>query len=120
MERHERALGYQSFAIGPLVGIAELASRQGLDLYSFESDSGRTIHDAVRFFLDASDHPRLVRRYAQERQSRPSLEDGAGGLAWMEAYSRRFPSRRFEPYLRHSSFNRWLGGGATVYWRPIE
>jgi poly(beta-D-mannuronate) lyase len=49
MERHEMAVHYQSFAIEPLVMIAELASRQGIDLYGYQKH-GRSLKSAVAFF----------------------------------------------------------------------
>ena len=65
MARHENALHYQSFALAPLVMIAELARRQGpgpeIDLYSLRVNS-HTISDAVDFLVRASADPSLVKR----------------------------------------------------------
>jgi hypothetical protein len=41
MSRHEPALHYQVFAIEPLVMIAELARRQGMDVYSLQEKNRR-------------------------------------------------------------------------------
>jgi poly(beta-D-mannuronate) lyase len=117
MARHERALHYQNYAILPLVGIAELASRQGRDLYAHRSRAGRTIHDAVRFLLAALDDPAMVERLAGEPQYLRYLRPGHRDLAWMEAYRRRFPSAAFERHLPSAPFEPLLGGSAAVYWR---
>src|ERR1700761_681266 len=60
MARHENALHYQSFALTPLVIIAELAERQGTDLYSIRSN-GHTIVDAVDFLVHASTNLDLMK-----------------------------------------------------------
>jgi len=119
MARHESALHYQSFTLLPMVGIAELAQRQGYDLYARQSRSGRTIHDAVRFLLDALDDPALVERHAGVRQDLKSFKAGGRNLAWMEAYRRRFPSPRFERWLTTAPFEPLLGGASRVYWRTL-
>jgi poly(beta-D-mannuronate) lyase len=68
MARHENALHYQSFALTPLVMIAELAHRQGTDLYSMRVN-GHTIADAVDFLVRASANLDLMKQYAQEPQT---------------------------------------------------
>jgi len=119
MDRHERALHYQNYALLPLVGIAELASRQGYDLYKEHGRASRSIHDAVRFLLAALDDQSLVRRYASEPQYLGAFRPGTGDLAWMEAYRRRFPSPRFERFLTSAPFQPLLGGETLVYWHPL-
>lgn len=119
MARHELALHYQNFALLPLIGIAELAQRQGYDLYARQSRSGRTIHDAVRFLLDGLDDPSLLKRYASEPQDFHSLKPGSRGFSWMEAYRRRFPSPRFDRWLTAPPFEPRLGGDTRVYWSPL-
>jgi poly(beta-D-mannuronate) lyase len=50
MARGYRAIHYQNFAILPLVYIAEIAARQGYDLYSLSID-GKDLHLAIRFLM---------------------------------------------------------------------
>ena len=68
MARHENALGYQGFALEPLILIAQLASRQGIDLYAYQAN-GRTIRDAVIFFGKALENPDLIKAYTAEPQT---------------------------------------------------
>src|ERR1700722_3563909 len=67
MERHERATHYQGFALQPLVPIAELATRQGVDLYAY-SANGHTLRDAIVFFGKAVDDPSIVKWYTSEKR----------------------------------------------------
>jgi len=69
MGRHENAIHYQGFALLPLVMIAQLAGRQGYDLYSYQAH-GRTIRDAIIFFGRAVEDPSLVTPYTKDRQSK--------------------------------------------------
>jgi poly(beta-D-mannuronate) lyase len=119
MERHERALHYQSFALQPLILIAELAKRQQIDLYAVEPH-GRSIHDAVHFLLRAIDDPTLTTHYTPEPQDLDSLKPGSAGHAWAEFYDRRFPGKGAAVLLTAPLFNSWLGGGATVYAAPAH
>ncbi|MCC6469274.1 MAG: alginate lyase family protein [Alphaproteobacteria bacterium] len=119
MARKERALHYQSFALQPLVLIAELAWRQGIDLYAL-SANGRTIHDAARFLLRALADTGVVAHYTPEPQYSESLKPGSGEFAWAEFYARRFPGESLAPWLGAPLFNRRLGGGATVYVAPTR
>jgi poly(beta-D-mannuronate) lyase len=83
MARHEYAIHYQGFALQPLVTIAQFASRQGLDLYSYKNAQGRTLRDAIVFFGRAVDDPALVRPYTADPQSAHfSPEDFASFAFW--------------------------------------
>jgi poly(beta-D-mannuronate) lyase len=117
MARQDRALHYQNYALLPLVGIAELASRQGYDLYSHRSRGGRSIHDAVGFMLAALEDPAIVARLAGAPQDLRWLQPGHRDFGWMEAYRRRFPSRAFDRHLPSAPFEPQLGGSTAVYWR---
>jgi poly(beta-D-mannuronate) lyase len=117
MIRRERALHYQNYAILPMVGIAELALRQGYDLYTARSGSGRGLQDAVRFLLAGLADPAPVAQFAGVPQELRYLRPGHRDLAWMEAYRRRFPSPAFDRHLPVAPFEPLLGGSSAVYWR---
>jgi poly(beta-D-mannuronate) lyase len=68
MDRHERATHYQTFALQPLVLIAQFAARQNIDLYGYQSKSGKTIRDAILFFANAVDNPGLIKQYTSDEQ----------------------------------------------------
>jgi poly(beta-D-mannuronate) lyase len=120
MARGARALHYQNFAILPLVFIAEIAARQGYDLYGLAVD-GRDIHLAVGFLLRALEDGSVVRRYTDEQQDLGFIERRAE-LNWLEPYNRRFPgpaTARWLARLRPLAHN-WTGGPGTLYFAGLE
>lgn len=103
VRRGAHALWYQRHALASLVLMAELAAVQGQDLYGV-SVQGHTIHQAIKFLLDAIDNDRLVRGYAAENfhpgtDMAPDHQDlgflkrrgERHYMAWVEPYIRRFP-----------------------------
>ncbi len=100
MARGEGALRYQHFAIEPLVLIAEVAARQGIDLYSLSAD-GRSLHTAVDFAISAINDPTLIEKYTSETQN----FSAPNGLGWAEPYYQRFPKPR------------WSSSSAREPWR---
>jgi hypothetical protein len=108
------ALRYQSFQTQHLLFLAELAARQGYDAYALSVD-GKTLHDAVRFILDAVDNPGVIAGYAavnptgcdippgspMETNSITTAGGGATNSAWIEPYIARFPSHPNSARLRN-------------------
>jgi poly(beta-D-mannuronate) lyase len=115
MERGERALHYQNFAILPLVFIAEIAARQGYDLYGMKVD-GRDLRLAVDFLLRALDDPRALRPYSDTAQDLAFIER-RDELNWLEPYHRRFPGPKTARWLNRLRplVHNWTGGPATLY-----
>jgi hypothetical protein len=62
--RGNAAIWYQNLGINVLIATAEMAKYQGIDLYSFKSKSGGTIHDAVTFLLNSVQNKDLIYKYA--------------------------------------------------------
>ena len=118
MARHENALHYQSFALAPLVMIAELAKRQGVDLYSLK-ENGHTIDDAVGFLIRASADPALVKKYASEPQTF-SLFSGEKPPAWTEFWAARHPGKPWSDLLTAPVYDSNLGGNTTIYAAPAQ
>jgi poly(beta-D-mannuronate) lyase len=118
MVRHENALHYQSFALTPLVMIAELASRQGIDLYSLRVN-GHTIADAVSFLVRASADPGLIKKYASEPQTF-SLFSGEKPPAWTEFWAARYPGKPWSDLLTQPLVDSTIGGDATLYAAPAQ
>ncbi len=122
MVRGYRALHYQDFALTPLVHIAEIAARQGYDLYSLEID-GKDLHRAVRFLAAAIDNPKLVSRYTKATQDLGFSYHPAGGLNWLEPYYRRFPDEQVARLLKTSMktrpiSHRWTGASTLYFYEP--
>lgn len=114
MNRGSKALHYHVFSLSALVPIAELAARNGLDLYG-ERDGA--LHRLVRRTLEGLDDPSFFAKKTGKKQSWVGRLSG-GKLAWLEIYHARFPSaasrrwvRRFRPLK-----NRRAGGNATLLW----
>jgi poly(beta-D-mannuronate) lyase len=118
MARHENALHYQSFALAPLVMIAELAARQGVDLYSLR-ENGHNLSDAVDFLVRASADLTLVKKYASEAQTF-SLFSGEKPPAWIEFWAARHPGKTWTGLLITPVFDSNLGGDTTIYAAPAQ
>ena len=114
--RGNAAIWYQNLGINVLIAAAEMAKYQGIDLYSFKSKSGSTIHDAITFLLNSIENPDIIYKYAS-RNINPwrkgngvtdpfdyKFQLGAGKifkwqrgahkasfLSWYEIYNYRFP-----------------------------
>jgi poly(beta-D-mannuronate) lyase len=118
MARHENALHYQSFALTPLVMIAELASRQGIDLYSLRVN-GHTIGDAVDFLVRASADLRLMKQYASEPQTF-SLFSDKKPPAWTEFWAARHAGKPWTDIITKPLVDSTIGGNATIYAAPVQ
>ncbi|MDO8531921.1 MAG: alginate lyase family protein [Dehalococcoidia bacterium] len=118
MARYERALHYQNFSIAPLAMVAELADRQGVNLYDAKVN-GRDIHRAVAFLLRALDDPAVVKAYASEEQDLRAFRPGSEDMAWMELYRRHYASPDLGRFLTEPINTRRFGGDVTLYvYRP--
>ena len=120
MERHELALHYQAFAIEPLVMIAELARRQGIDIYGLE-ENNHALNDAVVFLSKAMADPTLVKKYTPEtQQTDPDLQAGSQLLAWIEFWNLRSPYPSWQGILQKPFYTARLGGNTTLYVAPVD
>lgn len=106
------AIHYTNLAISSLVLTAELAAGQGVDLYSFEA-RGRSIHDAIRFLLDATDDPSIIAGYASQYTGAGFRGFDANNqrLTWMRSpsaswgvyYTKRFEGSELANRLKRTS-----------------
>lgn len=116
MARHERAIHYQSFALQPLVPLAEFAERQHVPLYEYRSRSGHTVHDAVNFLGAALADSGIVKAYTTDEQM---LSDkGADFFSFAEFYSHHarpedLPAA-IQEGLEKPTFATRIGGNTTV------
>ena len=119
--RGYRAVGYTHLVVSILVGMAEVASLQGHDLYGLHTSDGRSIHTAVKWSIDAMENLGLAAKYAR-------INQGSGGhafdgrqdfgfihftLGWIEAYMKRFPdhdnTRRLRALRLANDAQTWNG-----------
>ena len=100
--RGARAMFYHGRVLSALFAIALRAEVQGVDLFSI--DRKKSIHKAVKFYLDVAKEPHLVTKYAKVNKAPgPSKDytrqdvskvggfDGAGH-GWVKIYMERFPN----------------------------
>jgi poly(beta-D-mannuronate) lyase len=120
MARGRRAIHYQNFAILPLVYIAEIATRQGYDLYSMNID-GKDLHLAINFLMRCIEDNDIVQRYTASSQDF-SFFFKKRELNWMEPYNRRFKNKEIETLLngKRPINHRWNGGSSTLYFYSPE
>jgi poly(beta-D-mannuronate) lyase len=114
MERHERAIHYQSFALQPLILIAEFAARQKIDLYAYTAN-GHTLHNAIDFLSRAIDNPSLVKTYTSDSQI---MDFGSGDYSPFAFVLARFGPEGLSPTmlnaLKHSTDATRIGGNTTI------
>ncbi len=114
MARHENATHYQGFALQPLVLIAQLAARQGVDLYAYQVN-GHTLRDAIVFFGRAVDDSKLIKPYTGDAQN---LHFGGADYAPFAFYVARFGDDGLPPAivngLKHPSGATRIGGSTTI------
>lgn len=116
MARSERSIHYQSFALQPLIPIAEFAERQHVPLYSYRSPTGHTIADAIDFLGKAVADPSIVKAYTPDEQMVDF--DASDFFAAIEFYACRFPQAKLPPAideaLKKPTFATRLGGSTTI------
>jgi poly(beta-D-mannuronate) lyase len=120
MARHELAMHYQAFAIEPLVMIAELAYRQGLNIYPLEQH-GHRLSDAVNFLSRALADPSIVKKYTPEAQKiDPDLQPGSALLSWTELWTARTGDPAWQRYIDKAYFDSRLAGSTTLFAAPAQ
>jgi len=130
LERKEHALHYHNFALSPLVFIAELAARQGTDLYREKkrhdlgptSDSETDIHKLVDLVIRSLQDPQYFKKFSSipqaTRKGKISDHISDSELTWMEPYYARFKEPRLVRFIcRLRPLYNWrTGGDATLAW----
>jgi hypothetical protein len=116
LARHERAIHYQSFALQPLVPIAQFAERQGVPLYAYESPTGHTVRDAVNFLGAVLANPEIVKAYVPDTQMIDDM--GSDFFSFAEFYSHHaapgdLPGAIVKGLERPTAATR-IGGNTTV------
>ena len=116
MARHERAIHYQSFALQPLVPLAQFGERQGVHLYDYRSPTGHTIRDAVNFLGAAVAEPSIVKAYTPDEQMTDF--NSSDFFSFAEFYARRIGGANVPPAilkgLERPTFATRIGGSTTV------
>lgn len=112
MDRHELAVHYEDFALQPLVLLAELAARQGIDLYGYKAN-GHTLADAVHFVALEVKGPSLAQKLSGSEQKIDS--NGRDFFSWLEFWNRRFGDAGLGAYLDRPWFAARLSGSSTLY-----
>ena len=109
MDRGQKALHYQLYALGPLVILAELGETNWIDLYA-ERDGA--IHRLVRFNLAAMKDPSLLEKRAEAKQDAKPPYAGLE-IGWAVPYTQRFPNAALSAMIAQAANVRfWQWGGA--------
>ncbi len=130
LARKEHALHYHNFALSPLVFIAELAARQGIDLYReksgrslrLSSDGAANIHKLADLVIRSLEDPQYFKRFSSIPQAvrKGTISDHISDLelTWMEPYYARFKEPRLIRFIcRLRPLYNWrTGGDATLAW----
>jgi poly(beta-D-mannuronate) lyase len=114
LERQERGLFYHVFAMMPLVVMAEIANRRGLDWYALGDGA---LHRLVKLSATGLALPATFEALAGKPQELP-LNARAG---WLSLYQSRFPDRlRGLALPEVPTKHRWLGGDVNLLMLALE
>jgi Alginate lyase len=130
-DRGRAALQLQSRNIALLLYSAEIAASQGQNLYGAEVD-GKSVEDAIRFLLAASDDNALVDVYARANRNPSRAYPDFAPMsqadpfdstmrAWAFLYTERFPRGELSGEIRERIvfgsrvFSDTVGGNASCY-----
>jgi hypothetical protein len=130
-DRGRGALQFQSRNIALMLYAAEIAGSQGRNLYGTEV-GGKSVDDAIRFLLAASEDNALVDVYASVNRSParayPVFEPmsqvdpfDSTARAWAALYTERFPRSELSAEIRSSVtigsrvYSDTVGGNVTCY-----
>tara|TARA_B100000963_G_scaffold239268_1_gene209307 strand:+ start:354 stop:1475 length:1122 start_codon:yes stop_codon:yes gene_type:complete len=120
--RGSRAMSYTGLTIGKLMRIAETARQQGIDLYSKEV-KGKSIHDAVAFYIRAIENPVVIWKYAKYNKSsggkisykKQETKQNSAGI-WIFPYVHLFPNHENTKRLLSLSGNESDYSKSVVYY----
>jgi poly(beta-D-mannuronate) lyase len=108
MNRASLALHYHLFAVAPLVLLAELGERNGLDLYA---DADGALHRLVRRAAAGLQDPSFFQEQTGVPQQMPE-ELGGSVIGWAVPYESRYPGPLIEVLLNKAkSTSYWQIGG---------
>lgn len=112
--RNARALHYHTFAVTPLVVMAELGRVRNEDWYG---GRGEKLHRLVALVARAHVNGEIAKTLASGRAAQTLTKPGFG---WLPLYQQRFPSRLkvWPTGVKRSHI--WLGGGIGALLESIE
>ena len=139
LARGENSLHYHNFSLEPLIFIAELSSRIGLNTYGIKSnllfsDKILNIHSLANMIIKSIITPDYFKRHTKEKltvrkKGTVSKFFNDSNLSWMEIYYSRFKDKRLIPYLKrlrelnnfkkskNNGLQNWrIGGNSTLLW----
>jgi len=122
MQRGTLASHYQNYALMYLIWIAEIAERQGYDLFNLTIE-GKTLHTLVDFNMAILEDPRVLRAHVDTLEQKLTYQQDDQYFAWFELYLSKFPREDMEEVIeiRRPLHNRSAGGYTTlIYHSPPE
>ncbi len=122
MERGPLAAHYQNYALMYLIWIAEIAERQGYDMFNLTID-GKNLHTLVNFNVAILEDLRVLERHASTLDQKLTYQQDDQYFAWFELYLSKFPRKDMEDVIaiRRPLYNRSAGGYTTLlYFQPSD
>lgn len=115
MLRGELAAHYQNYALMYLIWIAQIADRQGYDLFNLQID-GKTLHTLVDFNMAILEDLKVLKPHASTTKQKLTYQQDDQYFAWFELYLSRFPRADMEEVIaiRRPLYNRSAGGHTTL------
>lgn len=120
MTRQQYSAKYQVYATMYLAFIAEVAARQGYDMYSLKFN-GRSLDEIVSFSVASILSPESAAQAANTPNQDTEFLKDKQYFSWLELLSRRPLWRDTSEALlssRRPAYNRSLGGYTTLYYFP--
>ena len=98
--RGGRAMFYQGRAMTALATIAVMAENQNINIWNTKFKKNKDYHNIVKFFVDFTENPEIVFKYAKEMKApgpakdykNQDLDSSGSVWGWMPAYASRFPN----------------------------
>lgn len=112
LKRGRMALNYHVFAASPLIMLAEIGARNGVDLYA-ENDGA--LKRFARRVIGGLDNPAYFEKLTHEKQDVSRILS-ATNLVWLEPYNARYPDTQADKWLKKLQplRNSRVGGNATL------
>lgn len=109
MNRAGMAEHYQLYALDALVMLAELASANGMNVYT-ENDGA--IHRLAKFSAEGLENPSMIEKRTGVPQNLPETIAGLE-IGWAVPYAKRFPNERLSALVAKAQWTSfWQWGGA--------
>ena len=120
MERGPLAAHYQNYALMYLIWIAEIAERQGYEVFDLTVE-GMSLHDLVDYNMEILEDTNALQPHANADDQKLTYQQDDQYFAWFEMYLTKYPRTDMEDVIkiRRPLHNRSAGGHTTlIFYQP--